>query len=120
MPLQSPDFDRLASAREVLIETRDANRTVQTIIWVVAAEGDLYIRSYLGDAGVWYQRALSNPRIALILDDLQFEFDAVLANDPRSIELASDAFRKKYPNSRSLDAMLRPEVVNTTMRLVPV
>lgn len=90
------------------------------MIWVVPAEGDLYIRSYRGEAGAWYQRALANPRVALIVDDVRAQFEAVPAADSRSIKLASEGFREKYPDSRSLDAMLVPEVIHTTMRLVPV
>ncbi|MDX1469279.1 MAG: DUF2255 family protein [Acidimicrobiia bacterium] len=120
MPLPPETFRKLASAKEVLIETHNGERPTKTIIWVVAAAGDLYIRSYRGDAGRWYQRALANPRVALILDDLRAEFDAVPATDPRSVDLASTAFREKYAGSgRSLDAMLEPDLLHTTMRLSP-
>ena len=104
----------------MLIETKASDRTVKTVIWVVQAEGDLYIRSYLGDAGAWYQRALANPSVALILDGLRAEFEAVPANDPRSIEMTSQALREKYARSGSLEAMLAPEILHTTLRLAPL
>ncbi len=48
----------------------------------------------------------------------RFEFTAVPANDPDSVESASEALRQKY-RGRSLENMLLPETLGTTMRLEP-
>lgn len=119
MGLASKSQDVLAASKEVLIETRSGEHSYRTVIWVVEGDGYLYIRSFLGDSGVWYQRTLTDPKVALIVGDVRVDFRAVPAVDERSIELASERFREKYPNSRSLAAMLVPEVLHTTLRLEP-
>lgn len=119
MGMSSNERDILAASKEVLIETRSGERTYRTVIWVVEGDGDLYIRSFLGDSGVWYQRTLTDPKVALIAGDVRVDFTAVPAVDRRSIELASEGLRRKYPNSRSFAAMLVPEVLHTTFRLEP-
>ena len=120
MALSADDFQRFADTKEVLIETRRDARAYQTVIWVVDDDGTLFIRSYLGDNGKWYQRALVDPNVALIADDTRASFLAVPAADSESIERASEGFRRKYANSRSLGFMVVPAVLPTTMRLDPV
>jgi hypothetical protein len=44
----------------------------------------------------------------------------VPATDPESIRRTSDGFVRKYKPGRSLDSMVRPEVLDTTLRLDPV
>ena len=120
MPLSESDFDLLAAALEPLIETSAGGRTYQTIIWVVEDDGTLFVRSFLGDDGKWYQRAVANPNISLIVDDRHFAFRAVPATDSSSVARASEGFRRKYRPGRSLDAMLVDDMLHTTLRLDPV
>ncbi|MGB7860869.1 MAG: DUF2255 family protein [Acidimicrobiia bacterium] len=114
------DFQRLKDADEVFIETRSAESTYRTVIWVAADRDTLYVRSYRGDSGRWYQRALADSDVALTLDDIRVEFTAVPAVDDVSIERASEGFVRKYPAGPSLDGMVAPGVLHTTMRLEPV
>ena len=87
---------------------------------MVADGGDVYIRSVRGDSGRWYQRVLKDPAVTLDVAGTRIPAIAVLANDPESAARATEALRRKYPNSASLRSMIRPEVVGTTMRLEPV
>lgn len=114
------ELELFSTTKEVLIETRDDDRSFRTIIWVVAIDGDLYVRSWLGDEGAWYQRVLVDPRVALIVEEIRVEFDVVAATDDATNDLVSAAFRDKYPKSRSTDGMVREEVLGTTLRLEPV
>jgi hypothetical protein len=57
--------------------------------------------------------------VALRVGDDRFEFVAVPADDPDSIERVSEALRRKY-RGRSLEMMLLPETLDTTLRLDPV
>jgi hypothetical protein len=118
MSLTAEELQEIGHAREVVIETRRGDRVIGTMIWVVVEGGDVYVRSVRGESGRWYQRAMADPGVALRVGDDRFEFTAVPANDPDSIESASEALRRKY-RGRSLENMLRVETLDTTLRLEP-
>jgi hypothetical protein len=112
-------LDQIASAREVLIETRDGEKTRQTTIWVVVDDGGVFVRSVRGEAGRWYRQAMANPEVALIVGDDRHPFNASPAADADSVRRTSDGIRLKYGKGRSVDAMVLPEVLDTTLRLIP-
>ncbi len=120
MPTSPENLDLLAAAREVTIETTSGDRVYRTVIWVAAGDERLYVRSVRGDSGRWYQRALTNPEVALIVGDTRVAFRVEPATDDESIRGASEGFLRKYPAGSSLDAMVLPEVLHTTLRLEPV
>jgi hypothetical protein len=107
----------IAESQEVVIETSDGEGTVGTIIWTAPHEGEIYIRSYLGDRGVWYQRALVNPDVVLKAGDVSVPMRAVPTRDAKSVEAATQGFLAKYKPSGSRDAMVADEVLHTTLRL---
>lgn len=111
--------NEIVEAREVEIETKADGRTYRTVIWVVSDGDNVFVRSVRGDAGKWYQRAVANSDVALLLGERRANYVAVPASDDESIELVSARIRKKYPPSRSVDAMVHPDVLHTTMRLDP-
>lgn len=110
----------LDGTQEVEIETRREGRSIRTVIWVVVHDEEVFVRSVRGESGKWYQRALANPEVALHVDGETIEARAVPASDPTSVQRVSDALRAKYRPGGSLDSMLRPEVLETTVRLDPV
>jgi hypothetical protein len=118
MSLTAEQLQEIGEAREVVIETRRGDRITATVIWVVVGGDDVYVRSVRGESGRWYQRAVSDPDVALRVGSARFEFTALPANDPDSVELASEALRRKY-RGRSLENMLLPETLGTTLRLEP-
>ena len=118
MSLTAEQIRAIGQMPEVVIETRRGNHVIGTVIWVVVEDDDVYVRSVRGESGRWYQRALSDPEVALRVGDARFEFSAVPANDPDSVETASEALRRKY-RGRSLENMLRVETLGTTLRLEP-
>lgn len=120
MSLSSDVLDLLADTKEVFIETRSGATISRTIIWVAVHDQTIYVRSVRGESGQWYQRATTDPNVTLIVGEFRIRFRAVAADDPKSIEVASEGFRRKYPKSPSLDAMLHPDVLSTTLRLEPV
>ena len=112
----------LRAAREVRIETsRGADAPVhRTIIWVVVAEADrVLVRTYLGPGSRWYREALASGRVRLIAGERAVDFSVEQATDADRVEACSDALRAKYRRSASLDAMLRDEVLGTTLELHP-
>lgn len=117
MPLSTELVELLADTQEVLIETRSGEDVTRTVIWVGVSDDTVYVRSVRGESGRWYQRAIANDDVTLIIGEFRLELSAVSANDPASIEAASEGFRRKYSNSGWLTPMLLPEVLGTTLRL---
>lgn len=113
----------LDETKEVRIETRrdEGSAGRATIIWVVVVDGGVYVRSVQGEDGRWYRRITSNPNAALHVDDRRIPVRAALANDDETIEAVSEAYRSKYGRTSpgSTGAMVRDEVLHTTLRLEP-
>jgi hypothetical protein len=85
-------------------------------IWAVVVDGDAYVRSYRGERGAWYRRAVKDGRIEIEGINAGVEPE----HDPGLNARISEAFRAKYGerSPSSTDAMVTPEVVATTLRLV--
>lgn len=119
MALTDNQLTRLDETREVHIRTRSGDRTVETIIWIIVANGTVYVRSVRGEGGRWYKRALANPEVDIVLDGTEIPFGAVHVDDTDEIEAVSNALRDKYPPGGSLDRMTADTVLDTTLRLEP-
>jgi hypothetical protein len=116
------ELARLRKAQEVRIETSrgDGAPVHQTVIWVVVDDADrVLVRTFRGAGSRWYREAAANPAVRLLWDDLAVAFLAEPADDPERIASCSDGLRAKYRRSASLDAMLRDEVLETTLELRP-
>jgi hypothetical protein len=114
---------RVPSLRPDAIQTLDRKREVHVAtprkrlpIWAVVVDGQAYVRSYRGERGAWYQRALRDGRVEIEGIEARVEPE----RDPELNERISDAFRAKYGKRSpgSTDAMVTPEVAATTLRLV--
>jgi hypothetical protein len=124
----SPHFDpsaleMLGRVREVRIETMslDGARTHGTIVWVVTAGDQAYVRSVNGVGARWYREALGHPDVVLHVEGDDVPVTAVPANDPDSIQRVSDAFRAKYGkrSPASTEMMVQPHNLEATLRLEP-
>jgi hypothetical protein len=119
MPISDQQLALLDETKEVRIRTRGATRSFTTIIWIVVADGTVYVRSVDGEEGNWYQRALLDSRVEVIVGDQQIPFTAIHVDDRNEIDAVSAALRDKYRPGGSLDRMVRDEVLGTTLRLDP-
>ncbi|HXG25959.1 MAG TPA: nitroreductase/quinone reductase family protein [Candidatus Binatia bacterium] len=120
MQFEAADLAAMAAAKEVDIETRSkAGEIHRTVIWIAERDGQVYIRSYLGARGRWYREALADPNVAIHIGGRRIPAKAVPATDPASIEACSEGLTAKYRRSQSLRAMLVPDVLPTTLKLVP-
>ena len=119
MAVSDDQLNLLEETLEVRIETRSDDATFETIIWIVVADGEVYARSVNGERGRWYQRTISNPFVAVLVDGDRLEVRAVHVKDSDTIQTVSDALRAKYPPGGSLDRMTREEVLETTVHLEP-
>jgi hypothetical protein len=101
-------FDR---TREVHVATP----TKRLPIWAVVVDDEVYVRSYRGERGAWYRRALRDGRMKLEGIDVGVE----PVHDSKLNERISEAFRAKYGgrSPASTETMVSPEVVATTLRL---
>ncbi len=112
---------RLEAADEVEIETRSARGAVhRTVVWVASAAGDLYVRSVRGEKGRWYRELVATGEGALHLGRTRIPVRACPVADERSVADASEGLRRKYRRGAPLAAMLRDEVLPTTVRLEPL
>ncbi len=116
-------LDALDRTDEVHIGTRpDASSPVrETVIWAVVVDGGAFVRSVRGGKGRWYREATANPDVTLRVDDRRVSARAVPETDARTIERVSEVIREKYGVSYPgpAAAMLREEVLATTLRLLP-
>jgi hypothetical protein len=108
---------------EVRIETRrDADSPVhRRIVWVVVVEDEVYVRSVRGSRGRWYRELSSNPEGALHVGERRIPVRAAPATDAPTVEAVSEAYRSKYGESwpGPTAAMVRPDVLPTTLKLSP-
>lgn len=114
-------IERLLATKEVRIETRrpPEGPVHRTIIWVVVDGDRAYVRTYLGARSRWYREALVDPDTALWVGRDRIPVQIVTATDPAQIEAVSRGFEAKYPRSTSTSAMVRDEVLDTTLELLP-
>ena len=115
---------KLAESDEVQVETRrDANSPLhRTTIWIVPTEDGVYVRSYKGKKGRWYQEALANPLVTIRVGRRKVTARAELEHNPLVIRAVSAGFRKKYGErwpDETTD-MLKRSILSTTLRLTPV
>ena len=105
----------------VEIETRSANGTKHLIpIWIMVVDGVPYVRSVRGPAGRWYRELLARGDGAVVAAGKRVPVRATKDSSAKAIEAVSEALRKKYARSgQSLQSMLRPNVLDTTVRLDP-
>jgi hypothetical protein len=113
-------IERLRTEREVRIETRRPpdGPVHKTIIWVVVDNGRAYVRTYLGARSRWYREAMAAPNCTLWLGKEAVPVRVVPATDPAQVEAVSRGFEAKYPRSQSTAAMVRDEVLETTLELL--
>jgi hypothetical protein len=125
MAKQSQDLLwKLAESDEVEIETRrDAKSPLHRVtIWVVPTEDGVYIRSYKGKKGRWYQEALANPLVTIGVGRRKVTARAEPERNPLVIRAVNTAYRKKYGERWPDDTepMLKRSVLPTTLHLTPV
>ncbi|HEY4228160.1 MAG TPA: DUF2255 family protein [Candidatus Limnocylindrales bacterium] len=120
MTFAESDLAALDAAEEIEIETQaDGGIVHRTIVWPLVRDGVVYLRSYKGPAGRWYREAIAQPTVAMHVDGRRIAGTAVPAADASSMDACSAALREKYRGDGSLRAMLAPDVLPTTIRVVP-
>jgi hypothetical protein len=113
----------LDETQEVRIETRrdEGSPVHRTIIWVVVVDGEVFVRSVRGPNGRWYREMSGNPAGALHAGDRRIPVRAAPATDAPTTRAVSEAIRSKYERDwpGPTAAMVRPDVLPTTLKLSP-
>jgi hypothetical protein len=89
-----------------------------TWIWFVAVDGALYVRSYNGKSGRWYQAALKQKagRISAAGMTKEVSFEPVSGTLSDRID---DAYRSKYASSPYLKPMISARARDATVQVLP-
>ena len=120
MSFSVEDRALLERAEEVEVETQAPGKEPRrTVIWVVVDGEDVFIRTFKGAGSRWYRDVEANPAVAIHVDGKRLPVSAIAATDPDSIDRANAGYLAKYSGDPAAKAMVRPEVLDTTLRLEP-
>jgi len=115
---------KLAESDEVQVETRRESKSPlhSTTIWIVPTEHGVYVRSYKGKKGRWYQEALANPLVTIRVGRRKATARAEPERNPAIIRAVNAAYREKYGERwpDETKEMLKRSILPTTLRLTPV
>jgi hypothetical protein len=109
---------QLRNQGEVGIRTEKHPASAITI-WVVVADDEVFVRSVRGARGRWYKDLAAGGSATLEFAGRSFPVQAIPAGDTASVARASREYLRKYRTSSYAQAMVRAEVLPTTLRLEP-
>jgi hypothetical protein len=116
------DLELLRTAKEVSIQTRAAPDAPvhRAVIWIVVDAADrVLIRTWKGPRTRWYREAQAQPDCRLHVGGRTLNVRVVAADDPDRVQAYSDEVQRKYARSMSTPSMLEPQVLPTTLELLP-
>ena len=95
----------------------DKHPKTAVVIWVVVADAEVFVRSWLGNKGRWYQDVAVGGPATLEFGARLLAVQAIPEHDPDAIAKASRVFLRKYQPSAHAQEMVRSEILPTTLRL---
>jgi hypothetical protein len=114
-----PDTLRnLRELKEVRIRT-EKHPDSAVVIWVVVADDETFVRSFRGTKGRWYRDLAAGGPATLELAGGQLAVQAIVTTDPAAIDRASREYLRKYRGSPYTQAMVKDDLLQTTLRLEP-
>jgi hypothetical protein len=117
------NFDRdtlseLRHLQEVAVRT-EQHPDNAVVIWVAVADDEVFVRSVRGPKGRWYRDLAAGGPATLEFAGRRLAVQAIPASDPAAVGRASAEYLRKYQPSPYAQAMVRAEVLPTTLRLEP-
>lgn len=109
---------QLHDAKEVAVRTEKHPKTAVTI-WVVAVDGEIFVRSVQGPKGRWYRDLAAGGSATLEFSGRQLAVTAIPISDVAAVARVSREYLRKYQPSPYARSMVRDEVLATTLRLEP-
>lgn len=120
MPWEASVFDEAANGQEVtIVVPAPDRRPIRVPIWVVAVDGELYARSWKGEAGQWYRRARRLGAGALVTSTGEHPVQFVPISDAEVDATIDREYLSKYAAAQYARAMIEPPAAGTTLRLEP-
>jgi hypothetical protein len=111
-------LNELRDVREVAIRTEKHPESA-VVIWVVVAGAEVLVRSWRGTKGRWYRDLAAGGPAFLEFASRRLAVQAIPASDPTAVAQASSEFLRKYGPGPYAEAMVKPEIRPTTLRLEP-
>ena len=111
-------LSELRDVREVAIRTEKHPKNA-VVIWAVVADDQLLVRSVRGTKGRWYRDLAAGGPATLEFAGRRLAVRAVPEGDPGAVDRASQEYLRKYRSSPYAQAMVKSEVLPTTLRLEP-
>ncbi|MFF5537189.1 DUF2255 family protein [Streptomyces cinerochromogenes] len=123
MSTWSPEtLARIAGADELRIAPRRDDGTLRapTTIWVVRDGDDLYVRSWRGTAGTWWNAARTHGTGHISAGGVGTDVIFTPVDDPAVNQRVDSAYRAKYGRySGYVEPMVSDQARATTLRLTP-
>ncbi len=115
-------LDLIDAAPELEIAVHRSNGTLRSWvpIWVVCANGDVFVRTWYRRPTGWFGLILRSERARVRVPGVEVDVRAedVGAHPPTLRTAIDDAYRDKYGGASS-DRMTGDEAAATTLRLIP-
>ena len=115
---------KIAESDEVEIETRRGPKAPahRVTIWIVPTDDGVYVRSYKGKRGRWYQEAMANPLVTIRLGRRKVTARARPEHGPLVNRAVNAGYRRKYGERWPAETkeMFKRSLLPTTLRLTPV
>jgi hypothetical protein len=116
------ELTRIGDAEEldIIASSPDGSPGRPTSVWVVRVGNDLYVRSWRGASGHWYQRARASGEGRVRADGVESDV-RFTAPDPRRRDAIDQAYRSKYGRHGDtyVGPMVGEQAAATTLQLVP-
>src|SRR5947209_9905766 len=108
-----PTLGELRDVQEVAIRTEKHPKSA-VVIWIVVADDEVFVRSWLGARGRWYRDLAAGGSATLEFAGRRLEVRAFPASDASSVMRVSAEFLRKYQPSSHAREMVRSEILSTT------
>ncbi|NUQ99818.1 MAG: DUF2255 family protein [Streptomyces sp.] len=115
-------LERIAAAEELHIAPRRGDGTLReaTTIWVVRDGDDLYVRSWRGTTGSWWNTAQDSHTGHIAAGGAEADVTFAAVGDPAVNDRVDAAYRAKYGRYTSyVEPMVADRARATTLRLTP-
>jgi hypothetical protein len=109
----------LRDVQEVAIRT-EMHPNSAVVIWVVVADDEVFVRSVRGTKGRWYRDLAAGAPAMLESASSRQAVQAIPVTDPAAVARASREYLRKYHLSPYARAIVKSEILSTTLRLAPL
>ncbi|MGX4694571.1 DUF2255 family protein [Streptomyces sp. JNUCC 63] len=123
IPWTGDELERIAAADELRIAPLRLDGTPRrpVPIWVVRDGDNLYVRSYRGTDGAWYQAARASHQARITAGGIEKEVALAEESDPGINDRIDAAYRTKYDRygGTYVTPMVAAPARATTFKLLP-